>query len=107
LTAASLLDFLGLECVSARLGRLIMFLYPTLVVILPAVFLAKPATRREIAALELPTALWWCAILLATACTALPVFLVVEALKRIGANHLALTGALVISGVLLFTLERN
>jgi drug/metabolite transporter (DMT)-like permease len=173
---ASLLDFLGLQYVAAGLGRLIMFLYPTLVVILSALFLKKPATRGEIAALaityagialvlsdklgvapehrqfmfgamlifasamcyavylvtgsqlvkrvgsarftaytmivstapavvqffalepvsalELPAQLWWYVILLATVCTVLPVFLVAEALKRIGANHFALIGAL-------------
>ena len=173
---ASLLDFLGLQYVPAGPGRLIMFLYPTLVVILSALFLGKPATRRELAALgvtyagialvlsnqigaapenrlfllgaalifssamcyavylvtgsqlvqrvgsarftaytmivstvpavvqflllessaslELPAAVWWYAILLATVCTALPVFLVAEALKRIGANHFALIGGL-------------
>jgi len=173
---ASLLDFLGLQYVPAGLGRLIMFLYPTLVVILSAVFLRKSATRKELAALaityagialvlserlgvapehrqfmfgamlifaaamcyavylvtgsqlvvrvgsarftaytmivstapavvqffalepvsalELPATLWWYVILLATACTVLPVFLVAEALKRIGANHFALIGAL-------------
>ena len=32
--------------------------------------------------------------MLATVCTVLPVFLVAEALKRIGANHFALIGAL-------------
>jgi drug/metabolite transporter (DMT)-like permease len=173
---ASLLDFLGLQYVSAGLGRLIMFLYPTLVVILSALFLAKRPTRRELgalaltyagialvlsaklgagpeqrlfllgaalvfgsaicyavylvtgsqlvkrvgsmrftaytmmvstipavlqfAALETPAALvlpdrvWTYAILLAVACTVLPVFLVAESLKRIGANHFALIGAL-------------
>ncbi|MDH5221877.1 MAG: DMT family transporter [Betaproteobacteria bacterium] len=173
---ASLLDFLGLQYVSAGLGRLIMFLYPTLVVILSALFLARRPTRRELAALaltyagialvlahslgvspehrqfllgaalvfgsamsyavylvtgsqlvkrvgsmrftaytmmvstvpavvqfalletpaalELPGEFWAYAILLATACTVLPVFLVAEALKRIGANHFALIGAL-------------
>jgi len=173
---ASLLDFLGLQYVSAGLGRLIMFVYPTIVVILSAVFLAKPPTRREIgalaltyagiaivmsaklgagpeqrlfllgaalvfgastcyaiylvtgsqlvkrvgsmrftaytmmvstlpalvqfgvletpAALELPGRVWLYALLLAVACTVLPVFLVAEALKRIGANHFALIGAL-------------
>jgi drug/metabolite transporter (DMT)-like permease len=214
--AASLLDFVGLQYVSAGLGRLIMFLYPTLVVILSAVFLSKPPTRRELAALavtyagialvlsqqlgaepeqglflfgallvfasamcyavylvtgsqlvkrvgstrftaytmivstvpavvqflaletgaalELPAQVWWYAILLATVCTVFPVFLVAEALKRIGANHFALIGAfgpvttvladfallegaltgpqllggaLVISGVLLVTLRRD
>lgn len=173
---ASLLDFLGLQYVPAGLGRLIMFLYPTLVVILSAVFLSKSPTRREIAALavtyagvalvlsdrlgvapehrqfmfgallifssamcyavylvtgsqlvkrvgsarftaytmivstapavlqflllepwsalELPAQLWWYVSLLVTLCTVLPVFLVAEALRRIGANHFALIGAL-------------
>ena len=213
---ASLLDFIGLQYVPAGVGRLIMFLYPTLVVILSDFFLSKSPTRRELAALaityagialvlsdklgmapehrqfmfgalliftsamcyavylvtgsqlvkrvgsvrftaytmivstapaiaqffalESPAALaltanlWWIAILLATVCTVLPVLLVAEALKRIGANHFALIGALgpvttvladfllldgalsiaqilggalVISGVLLVTLRRN
>jgi drug/metabolite transporter (DMT)-like permease len=213
---ASLLDFLGLQYVSAGVGRLIMFLYPTLVIILSALFLSKSPTRRELAALaitycgialvlssrislqpehrlfvfgallifasamcyavylvtgsqlvkrvgsmrftaytmiistmpaivqfcvlespaalELPSALWWIAAVLAIACTVLPVLLVAEALKRIGANHFALIGALgpvttviadfvlldgalgaaqilggalVISGVLLVSVKRN
>ena len=173
---ASLLDFIGLQHVSAGVGRLIMFLYPTLVVILSAVFLKKNPAAKELAALaitytgialvlasqissapenrafvfgallifasamcyaiylvtgsqlvkrvgsvrftaytmivstapaivqffvietpaalELPAKLWWIAIALATVCTVLPVFLVAEALKRIGANHFALIGAL-------------
>ena len=213
---ASLLDFIGLQYISAGVGRLIMFLYPTLVIILSALFLARPPTRRELAALaitysgialvlssqispapenrmvvfgallvfasamcyavylvtgsqlikrvgsvrftaytmivstvpavvqfcvlespaalELPPRLWWIAIALATVCTVLPVLLVAESLKRIGANHFALIGALgpvttvladfllldgalgaaqllggalVISGVLLVSLKRN
>ena len=173
---ASLLDFLGLQYISAGIGRLIMFLYPTLVVVLSAIFLNKNPTLKGIAALaitytgialvlanqissaqenrlfvfgallifasaacysvylvtgsqlvqrvgsarftaytmivsavpaiiqfavletpaalQLPAQLWWIAVLLATACTVLPVFLVAEALKRIGANHFALIGAL-------------
>jgi len=213
---ASLLDFIGLQYVSAGVGRLIMFLYPTLVIILSAVFLKKHPTIRELAALaitytgialvlssrisldpehrmfvfgalmifssamcyavylvtgsqlvkrvgsmrftaytmivstmpaivqfcilespaalELPAGLWWIAAVLAIACTVLPVLLVAEALKRIGANHFALIGALgpvttvladfflldgalgaaqifggalVISGVLLVSVKRN
>lgn len=173
---ASLLDFLGLQHVSAGLGRLIMFLYPTLVVILSAMFLHRPPTRRELAALfityvgvalvlstkigagaeqheffigaalvfasamcyavylvtgsqlvrrvgsvrftaytmivstlpaivqfcvlespsalVLPERIWWIAIALAMLCTVMPVFLVAEALRRIGANQFALIGAL-------------
>ncbi|MGH8706849.1 MAG: DMT family transporter [Burkholderiales bacterium] len=173
---ASLLDFVGLQYVPAGLGRLIMFLYPTLVVILTALFLSRRPTGRELAALamtyagialvlarqlgagpehrlflfgaalvfgsamcyavylvtgsqlvrrvgsmrftaytmmvsavpalvqfallespaalQLPGDVWLYAILLATVCTVLPVFLVAEALKRIGANHFALIGGL-------------
>ena len=173
---ASLLDFIGLQYVSAGLGRLIMFLYPTLVVILSMLFLKKTPTRRELAALaityagialvlsqqlaasaeqaaflfgallvfasstcyavylvagsqlvkrvgslrftaytmivstlpavvqfallespaalELPPQLWWYVIILAVGCTVVPVLLVAESLKRIGANHFALIGAL-------------
>ena len=173
---ASLLDFLGLQYVSAGVGRLIMFLYPTLVIILSALFLSKSPSRRELAALAitysgialvlssqiaaapesrmftfgallifasamcyavylvtgsqlvkrvgsmrftaytmivsalpaivqfivleptsaliLPAEVWWIAVVLAVACTALPVLMVAEALKRIGANHFALIGAL-------------
>ena len=213
---ASLLDFLGLQYVSAGVGRLIMFLYPTLVIVLSAIFLKKNPTFKDLvalaitysgialvlssqisptpenrlfafgallifasamcyavylvtgsqlvkrvgsarftaytmivstvpaliqfcllespAALDLPAQIWWIALLLATACTALPVYFVAEALKRIGANHFALIGALgpvttvladyfvldgalsvaqvlggslVIAGVLLVSLKRN
>ncbi|HSN41515.1 MAG TPA: DMT family transporter [Burkholderiales bacterium] len=51
--AASFLDFLGLQYISAGLGRLLQFIYPTLVVLLSALFLGKRPTRRDIAALLL------------------------------------------------------
>jgi drug/metabolite transporter (DMT)-like permease len=44
--AASYLDFLGLKYISAALERLILFLYPTMVLFLSALFLKKPLTRR-------------------------------------------------------------
>jgi drug/metabolite transporter (DMT)-like permease len=173
---ASLLDFIGLQYIPAGLGRLIMFLYPTLVVILSFVFLGKTPTRREIAALaityagialvlaqhlgaspehrlflfgallvfsssmcyavylvagsqlvkrvgsmrftaytmiistlpavvqfallespaalDLPGQVWGYVLILALGCTVFPVLLVAESLKRIGANHFALIGAL-------------
>src|SRR5438094_9571492 len=50
---ASFVDFLGLQYVSAGLGRLILFLYPTLVVLLSIVFLRKRPSIREIVALGL------------------------------------------------------
>jgi drug/metabolite transporter (DMT)-like permease len=172
---ASFLDFLGLQWVGAGLGRLILFLYPTLVLLLSFVFLQRRPTGNEIvalalsylgiglvvssrlaapqadgrfalgaalifggalayaiylvassqivrrvgsmrftawsmvfaaapaaiqfalleplSALELPPAVWHYAFLLGTLCTVLPVFLVAEALKRIGPNRMALIGA--------------
>ena len=213
---ASFLDFIGLQYVGAGVGRLILFLFPTLVLLLSFVFLHKAPSPRELAALvisyagiafvvsnqiapsaqgrlflfgallifagallyavylvagsqvvkrvgsmrftaysmvissipallqfvllepmsalELPRPVWTYAIVLATFSTVLPVFLQAEALKRIGANHFALIGAvgpvsvavtsalgldepftwvqavgglLVISGVLLVSLKRS
>ena len=173
---ASFLDFLGLQWVGAGVGRLILFLFPTMVLILSFLFLAKKPTRRELvavatsyagialvvsnqigishegrlflfgvllvfasallyavylvagsqvvkrvgsmrftaysmavatvpavlqflvleqpaAALDLPARVWTYAVILATFSTVLPVFLQAEALRRIGANHFALVGA--------------
>ncbi len=50
---SSLLDFLGLQYVTASLERLVLFLYPTIVVVLSALFLAQPVTRRAAVALAL------------------------------------------------------
>jgi len=173
---ASFLDFVGLQYVDAGIGRLIMFLYPTLVLLLSFLFLRKPPARRELlaflvcysgialvlsdrigggiqgklfvlgvllvfgsalcysvylvagsqmvkrigsmrftaytmvvstvpavaqffvleplSALELPAAVWWYAIIMATFSTVLPVFLQSEALRRIGPNQFALIGAI-------------
>ena len=49
--AASFLDFLALQYIPAGLGRLLLFTYPTIVVVLSAALLSKPVTRRELAAL--------------------------------------------------------
>jgi len=173
--AASFLDFLGLQYVGAGVGRLILFLYPTLVLLLSFLFLGRRPGVRELAALvmsyagialvvsnqigaggqgrlfvlgvllifasalcyavylvagsemvkrvgsmrftaysmmvstvpavlqfflleplsalELPPSVWGYAIVLATFSTVLPVFLQAEALRRIGATHFALIGA--------------
>ena len=48
---SSLLDFIGLQYISAGLERLILFLYPTLVVLLSALLLGKAFGRKEIIAL--------------------------------------------------------
>ena len=48
---ASLLDFIGLQYITAGLERLVLFLNPTIVVVLSALLLDKPITRRAVAAL--------------------------------------------------------
>ena len=48
---ASLLDFLGLSYISASLERLILLLYPTLVVLLSAIFLRRAIAVKEAVAL--------------------------------------------------------
>jgi len=50
---ASFLDFIGLQYVGAGVGRLILFLYPTLVLIISFLFLHKRPTRRQLGALFL------------------------------------------------------
>jgi drug/metabolite transporter (DMT)-like permease len=171
---ASFVDFLGLQYVSAGIGRLILFIYPTLVVLLSMLFLHKrPAARevaallvtysgialvmssavggananfalgaglcfasavayaiylvassqvvqrvgsirftayattvasafciaqffllRPLAALDLPARVYGIAVAMAVFSTVLPVFITTEALRRIGANQVALVGAL-------------
>jgi drug/metabolite transporter (DMT)-like permease len=51
--AASMLDFLGLQYVTAALERLILYLSPTLVLLLSALFLGRRVTRGDLAALGL------------------------------------------------------
>ena len=48
---ASFLDFIGLQYVGAGVGRLILFLYPTLVLLMSFFFLHKRPTARQLAAL--------------------------------------------------------
>jgi len=173
--AASFLDFIGLQYVGAGVGRLILFLYPTLVLLLSFLFLGRRPGGRELAALvmsyagialvvsnqigageqgrlfvlgvllvfasalcyavylvagsemvkrvgsmrftaysmmvstvpavlqffvlepwsalTLPAPVWGYAVVLATVSTVFPLFLQAEALKRIGATHFALIGA--------------
>jgi drug/metabolite transporter (DMT)-like permease len=50
---SSLLDFLGLQFISAGLERLILFLYPTFVLLIAAIFFKQGFTRRDIASLLL------------------------------------------------------
>ncbi|MDQ8023615.1 MAG: DMT family transporter [Moraxellaceae bacterium] len=50
---ASYLDFLGLQYITAALERITLFIYPTLVVVLSAIFLRKPLTRPALVALAI------------------------------------------------------
>lgn len=50
---ASFLDFLALQYISAGLGRLLLFIYPTIVVMLSALALGRRVTRWELLALVL------------------------------------------------------
>jgi drug/metabolite transporter (DMT)-like permease len=50
---ASLLDMIGLQYVAAGVGRLLVFIYPTIVVVISAVVLRKPISRRELVALAM------------------------------------------------------
>lgn len=50
---SSLFDFLGLQYITAGLERLILFVYPTLVVLLSAIFLKKVISRNQVLALVL------------------------------------------------------
>ncbi|MDB5866943.1 MAG: protein of unknown function transrane [Betaproteobacteria bacterium] len=49
----SYLDLAGLQHISASLGRLILYLYPTLVLLLSAVWLKQRVTRRHLVSLAL------------------------------------------------------
>ncbi len=51
--AASYFDFLGLKYITAGLERIILFLYPTLVVLLSFFFLGKSMEKREVISLFL------------------------------------------------------
>ena len=50
---ASILDFIGLQYISAALERLILFIYPTLTVLIGVLFMGKALEKRQVAALAL------------------------------------------------------
>lgn len=50
---ATIFDFLGLQYVTAGIERLILFVYPTIVVLLSALFFKKPITKNILFALAL------------------------------------------------------
>jgi len=75
-----------------RVGSMRFTAYSTVVATVPAVL--QFAVMESTESLQLPAAVWGYAVILATASTVLPLFLQAEALKRIGASHFALIGAL-------------
>lgn len=86
---AGFLDFSGLSYISAGLERLILFMYPTLVVILSALFFSRPMTGRERVALLM---------------SYLGIALVFGANARGSSPHLILGSALVFGAALAFAL---
>ena len=52
---ASLLDFLGLQYITAGLERLILFVYPTLVLLIGALVFREPVYRRQLGKQRLDT----------------------------------------------------
>ncbi len=50
---SSYFDFLGLQYITAALERLVLYLYPTFVLLLSAAIFKRPITRRDVAALAL------------------------------------------------------
>ena len=50
---SSILDFMGLQYITASLERLILFTYPTLTILIGVLFMGKRASRREVGALLL------------------------------------------------------
>jgi drug/metabolite transporter (DMT)-like permease len=86
---ASYLDFLGLHYISAALERIVLFVYPTLVVLLSAIFLGRPLTRRTV-------------LLLLTSYVG--VALAVAPDLRLGAGNTLLGGLLVLGSALSFAI---
>ncbi|HEY3809254.1 MAG TPA: DMT family transporter [Steroidobacteraceae bacterium] len=86
---ASYLDFLGLHYISAALERIVLFVYPTLVVLLSAICLGKRLTRRTV-------------LLLLTSYAG--VALAVAPDLRFGAGNTVLGGLLVLGSALSFAI---
>ncbi len=87
--AASYLDFLGLQYITAALERLILFLYPTLVLLLSALFMNRPIQKRML----WPMALCYVGILLAVTHDA-----------RLGGSHIVLGCVLVFLSALAYAI---
>ena len=88
---ASMLDFLGLQYVTASLERLILFVYPTLVLLIGATVYREPVTRRQLGSIGPISTIVLAYIFLG---------------ERLGWLQWAGT-VLVIAGVLLITLQKR
>lgn len=86
---ASYLDFIGLQYISAGLERVILYLNPTLVLLISAVALRRPVGRRELVALAI---------------TYLGVFLVFAHDVRLEGGNLPLGGLLVFGSALSYAI---
>jgi len=51
--AGSFLDLIGLQYLSAQLGRMLLYTYPTFVVLLGAMFFGEPITKRVLVSLSI------------------------------------------------------
>ncbi|MFM9951294.1 MAG: DMT family transporter [Saprospiraceae bacterium] len=86
---ASLFDFMGLQYITAGLERLILFLYPTMVLLLSSFFLRKAITRTQLGALLLTYAGVAMALLDRT---------------QLGGNHVMLGAALIFGSGLAYAI---
>ena len=77
--------------VVARIGSMRFTAYATSVASLLCIL--QFLLLRPLSALELPPQVYGLAIAMAVGCTVLPVFVTSEALRRIGANQVAIIGA--------------
>ena len=73
-----------------RIGSMRFTAYTMIAATLPAIL--QFFALEPLSALELPAQVWWYMLILVTFATIAPVFMVAEALKRVGANHFALIG---------------
>jgi drug/metabolite transporter (DMT)-like permease len=116
---ASYLDFLGLQYISAGLERLILFLYPTMVVFISALVFKHCMGRsvwfallisyagivlvflhdmhilqHNVTDLNLPPRVYGLSMAMAVFSTVLPAFLLAAAMRRIGSMHTAMIGSI-------------
>lgn len=75
-----------------RVGSMRFTAYAMSIAALPSIL--QFPLLRPMSALDLPLEAWGLALMLSLVCTVLPLFLTAEALRRVGANHVSLLGAL-------------